>query len=329
MGGAVRWLAVLLVVVACGTSSTATVSPTSALVRGPIVSAGTMAFDESAGEMVLIDPSGGGTWTWDGKHAWQLRQTSARPATTNGKVGGPPFGVGWDSTTDSLVAVIGDLPAPVGATQLPPSTWIWRSHGWTRLARAGTPDVVGGGIAAYPPKQQLIMFSGCCTPGGRFLTAKPGMWSWDGHAWSELHPAHMPPARWGAVMVYDPTVGRTLMYGGMSIEPDHAPLTDMWAWDGTDWSPLPAPALGEDQASPVEIAYAPDGALVLTTIDATWAWHGSDWVKLDAATPACFWCELAYDPVHKLTVMVTNTAGHPLAVNEVWVWDGARWSQRS
>jgi hypothetical protein len=135
-------------------------------------------------------------------------------------------------------------------------------------------------------------------------------------------------------MVYDPTIGKTVMYGGMSLEPDHPGLLDMWAWDGTDWSSLPAlPALGGIATA---LAYAPDGALILTVWDgqspgssATWTWHGSSWVKLDVTTPDCVWCELAYDPKQRVTVMVTNPKGAPIAFNEVWTWDGARWSQRS
>jgi hypothetical protein len=179
------------------------------------------------------------------------------------------------------------------------------------------------------------MFSGCCAFAGLSWAAKPGMWSWDGHVWSELHPAHMPPARWGQAMVYDPTLGRTVMYGGMSMEPDHPALLDMWAWDGSDWSPLPVPPAPGDFFA-TALAYAPDGALIFITTDGqspgsatTWTWHGSGWVKLDVATPDCVWCELAYDPKHHVTVMVTNTKGAPNAFNDVWTWDGAHWSQRS
>ncbi len=130
-------------------------------------------------------------------------------------------------------------------------------------------------------------------------------------------------------MVYDAAIKRIVMSGGMSIEPDHPALNDMWAWDGTDWSPFPAPPWTDLMTPGAPMAYAPDGAVILVSGEETWAWHGSVWVKLDAITPTCIWCELTYDPVRKLTVLVTNTAGHPLAVNEVWVWDATRWSRRS
>lgn len=295
-----------------------------------------MAFDESARELALVDPAGGGTWTWDGVHAWRQRQSAAPMATLRVKVGGPPFGLGWDSPSSSLIAVIGDFPPAIGTPQARPSTWLWHSGAWTPLARASTPDAAGGAIAAFPPKQQLIMFSGCCTLSSRSWAAKPGMWAWDGSVWTELHPTHMPPARWGQAIVYDPTIGRTVMYGGASIEPDHPALGDMWAWDGTDWSPLLAPPIPVDLYPATALAYASDGALILTTTDvsrsqsnATWTWRGSSWTRLDVATPDCVWCELAYDPVRKLTVMVTNADGNPMGLNQVWVWNGARWSQRS
>jgi hypothetical protein len=82
------------------------------------------------------------------------------------------------------------------------------------------------------------------------------------------------------------------------------------------------------------LGYSPDGSILLTAScqnlhAETWKWRGSDWSKLDVATPGCFFCELAYDSVHRQTVMVTNMRGRPDSAAEVWVWNGARWSERS
>ncbi len=300
------------------------------MVAGPILGAGSMAFDEVAGDMVLVDPAAGVTWTWDGVHDWRERVTPVMPSTQQGKVGGDQFGMAWDAATGSVIAEVGDYVNPLINQQPAPATWSWKSGGWTRLDTAGTPLVAGGAIAAFPPNHQLIMFSGCCAASGRFTAGKPGMWSWDGTEWLALHPAHMPPARWDDLMVFDPALGKTVMYGGAVLEPDHDGLNDIWAWDGTDWSALPAPVLPQGLGtSGTQMAFAPGGKLILMASGATWTFDGSTWAELKAATPVCEFCELAYDPVHQVTVMVTNVLGGPFTANQVWTWNGSVWTERS
>ena len=289
-----------------------------------------MAFDEAAGLMVFLDPSGGGTWIWDGVHDWK-HIASSGPSTGTYKMNSAPFGMAWDSTSGSVIAEIGDMPMSLGMPQRAPETWSWRGGVWTRLDGANTPAVMGGALAAFPPKQQVIMFAGCCGVSGRYNTAKVGMWTWDGASWTELHPAHMPPARWGQAMVYDPAISRTVMYGGMTMEPDHPPLNDMWAWDGSDWSALPAPP--QDLGS-TQLAYGPSGRLVLTSavspnLSTMWTFGGATWQKFDVLTPDCFFCALGFDSVRDVTVMVTNPLGSPRAADQVWTWNGVQWSERS
>ncbi len=305
------------------------------MVSGPAVGLGSMAFDESSGEMLLVDPSGGGTWTWDGVHGWQQQHPAAAPVTQRVKMGSVPFGLAWDPSSRSMIAVVGDYLTPPGmsSNRVPAATWSWHTGHWTILSNASTPDVVGGAIVDYPPMQQLIMFSGCCqVEQQRSLTAKPGMWIFDGHVWTEVHPIHMPPARWGAAVAFDAAIAKIVLYGGAALEPNHPPFYDMWAWDGTDWSQLMPPPVPGDLVT--ELGYSPDGSILLTATSQnmhaeTWKWRGSDWSKLDVATPACFFCELAYDSVRKQTVMVSNMQGRPDSASEVWVWNGTRWSERS
>ncbi len=189
-----------LLVAACVSSSKASVQTPSSpppLVAGPTIGSGSMTFDESSAELVLVDPSGGGTWTWDGAHAWQRRLSVAEPATLPIKVGGPPFGLAWDAAGGSTIAVVGDLLAGIQSPEPAPATWSWRAGSWKRIDTAHTPNATGGAVSAFPPAHQLLMFSGCCTAAARQMIAIPGMWSWDGSAWTPVHPAHMPPARWG------------------------------------------------------------------------------------------------------------------------------------
>lgn len=329
----------IVTLAACGSSSSATPihagtpSPTFKLVAGPIANLGGLAFDGLSGRVLLLDPSTGATWTWDGAHAWR-KEPGTGPVGMGGKINTFPFGLAWDPKSESTIAVVGDPPAYLGAAQNQGATWAWHGGVWTELDGAGTPVAVGGAIAPYPPANQLLLFGGCCGAANRHMTALPGMWLWDGSAWKAVHPAHMPPARWGQSMVYDSAIGMTVMYGGMYQEPDTYPLNDMWGWNGTDWTQLASPPFAADYFA-TQLTSSRDGSLVLIVDAGTdspptmWAWGRAGWRKLDVTPPRCLSCAVTYDPVRRLTVLVTNPAGRPDAADQVWTWDGARWSQRS
>ncbi len=215
------WIGLLAALMfACSSmGSTQPLASRPSMVSGPAVGLGSMAFDQSTGEMVLLDPSGVGTWTWDGVHGWQQQHPSAAPVTQRVKMGSAPFGLAWDPNSRSMIAVIGEFLNPPGiiSNRVPAATWSWHAGNWTNLNNAGTPDVVGGAIVDYPPEQQLIMFSGCCQVGQqeRFLSAKPGMWIFDGRVWTEVHPIHVPPARWGATVAFDAAIAKTVLTAEM------------------------------------------------------------------------------------------------------------------
>ena len=68
-------------------------------------------------------------------------------------------------------------------------------------------------------------------------------WEWDGQAWTQRFPETVPPGRFSAAMVWDPTRRATLMFGG---ELGATVFTDTWEWDGVDWTqrqPTTTPSL--------------------------------------------------------------------------------------
>jgi N-acetylneuraminic acid mutarotase len=76
------------------------------------------------------------------------------------------------------------------------------------------------------------------------------MWQFDGTNWTEIKPAHVPPARYGAQVAVDPRNGNVLLFGGLrvdtvsSTDANGKPTTtqvqvysdDFWQWDGKDWT---------------------------------------------------------------------------------------------
>src|SRR3989442_11446270 len=136
-------LTIAVLVAACpsfGTSPAAspTPAPTRGLVNGPAALFGAMAFDAGVGQMVFLDPSGSGTWTWDGIHDWK-HATSSGPSTGTDKMFSAPFGTAWDSNSASVIAEIGDMPPHLGAPQPAPATWSWRAGPWPERSRPNTP----------------------------------------------------------------------------------------------------------------------------------------------------------------------------------------------
>lgn len=147
------------------------------------------------------------TWSWDGS-AW----TQLHPHTT------PPFGA--LVTAPDLGGLL--LVSPTGADGQA-STWSWGGGDWHHLGVSGTPALSGPAIADEAAAHRVVLVGGDC-PAGRC----PGdtTWSFDGHAWTQLHPVTSPPPRAGAVMAPDPR-GGLVLFGGTSFV---QLLGDTWAF---------------------------------------------------------------------------------------------------
>jgi len=298
-----------------------------------------MTFDAADGELVLMDPSDGVTWTWDGRHAWALRHPLSVPTENSGKIGGPSPAMAWDPSTSSVLAIVGDPPGRPGVaipSQVAPATWSWSAGQWTELG-VQTPDYVEGAMGSFPPSRQVILFSGCCDYSQPLPlccglgSQRPvnAMWAWNGVEWTELHPAHMPPARLGGSMAYDPSLGKLLLFGGVGGSGTTF-MSDLWEWDGVDWTQ--AVSAQVDPNLVASAALSPGGLVAVAASPGfaqTWSWDGSTWQRLEASTPDCLICSLAYDPLRHLTVLVDNTDYSSHVANQVWTWDGRIWTRRA
>ena len=58
-------------------------------------------------------------------------------------------------------------------------------------------------------------------------------WEYDGSNWTQRTIATPPPAREGPGMAFDPTRGRTVLFGGFG---GGGNLGDTWELDGTGWT---------------------------------------------------------------------------------------------
>jgi hypothetical protein len=151
---------------------------------------------------------------------------------------------------------------------------------WSLVTAPNAPAPrASGALAADTTRQRLVAF------GGRSGTT---YWNdtreFDSTQWWPKYPAHAPSPRVGHAMCFSPSLGRVFLFGGWTA-PQGAMVLDFWAWDGTDWSQLPAPPIG-----PVTwfalASHDAAGTVVLTAGSATtptWSWNGTSWSQLPDA----------------------------------------------
>jgi hypothetical protein len=171
--------------------------------------------------------SNDGTWRWTGSD-W------TRVADNPGQGGHPALAA--DDATGQLVvncpSVLGIETPSAGQRELPHPEPTWASQGsfrWTGsawVAAAGSaPLVLDAGVGYDPISRRIIQFGGR-SQGGDDQTA-----AFDGHAWTVLHPVHVPP--------YGPAVAATDVASGnlvmLANSLDHPNLATTWTWNGADW----------------------------------------------------------------------------------------------
>ncbi|MGE3174036.1 MAG: hypothetical protein AB7O97_15525 [Planctomycetota bacterium] len=140
-----------------------------------------------------------------------------------------------------------------------------------------------------------------------------------------------PGPRNGASMVFDPTRGRALLFGGQLL----SRLGDTWSWDGAAWrqetSGPPARSfagMAFDSARGRAVLFGGQGnGTVLTD---TWEHDGTSWLLRQPATvpPAPNAPVMAFDSGRGVTVMTVSTGlfGAPV---HTWEWNGTDWIQRT
>jgi hypothetical protein len=176
-------------------------------------------------------------------------------------------------------------------------TWLFNGIDWLQQQPPVSPSPRTTASMAYDPEHNVIIMFGGLVDTGEYDEAVDEMWIWDGETWQQQFPALSPPARWGAVMVYDQARKSILLFGGT---PGGGFWEDTWLWNGASWleqHPLHHPAgranfgMAYDEDSQKVILFGGQTDLEVDPTE-TWAWDGQDWSLLPArqAPPE----ELAY-----------------------------------
>jgi hypothetical protein len=255
-----------------------------------------MAYDEQRRQVVLFGNPGYGrpdhavTWTWDGTDWAEADRTGFFMA-------------------DAMV-YDGKLGSVVAFNFIRLQSWQWNGSVWSGPASGGPlPPRSGEAVAYDPVSGAVVVFGGQ----GAFPNAILGdTWTWDGSQWTQQHPAASPTPRHLALMAYDPSSKKLLLFGGLTSA---GWSTETWSWDGSTWTQL------SPRASPPATGYVPatdprtGSPLLIGETWEQWRWTGSTWQsQVAGAHPDRFPTATAYDKRSSNTLAVIATGpGEPIA----------------
>jgi len=311
------------------------------------------------------------TWEWDpATSTWTERTTagtkpSARYGHSMAFAGGSNkvfvFG-GWDIGTGWGTNDLWDWDPTSGA-------WTSRLTG----TETGIPSArMYASLVSVDANARLELIAGATTtdpnggggagPGGYGWLATREIWEIDPATYTctdRSSPSNAPLPRSNSAMAYNPTTGKTYVFGGMDIM--QVPFDDLWEWDGKTWTKV-ATTDGPSARSDAGLAYDPvRKSLILyggqgdsmaygqTVLGDTWEWNSTTrlWKQIFPTTSP--------DPLYGHG-MVTDTTRNKILLfagmsnyvyypyppmpgpgykdpmrNEVWEWDGTTttWTNRT
>jgi len=164
----------------------------------------------------------GDTWQWNGIDWQQIAPTRSPPARCC-------HAMAYDVSLGCVVLHGGRDNAGIVLDD----TWQFDGANWVQQAPAQTPGArQTAGMAFSFARFHTILFGG---NGGTPLAPRNDTWEWNGSNWSQVVTAHRPPPRSAFAITSDIVQGRVVLFGGLS----GTDLSDLWSFDGFDWSALP------------------------------------------------------------------------------------------
>ncbi len=222
--------------------------------------------------------------------------------------------------------------------------WIYQNGGWASITADNTP-ACGTPYAAFDTNRAKLVV--VCADG----TTE----EWDNAAgtWTTFPNLKTKPnyAKFAGI-AYDPTMQRTIVYGGYN---DTNYIDQTWEWDGTAWTQMkkhaaPARALTSmfyDPNLKKNVIFGgigqPSSQDRIQRYQDMWALDNTNgWVQVKPANlpPTRYGAQVVTDPRNGQTILfgglrldseVKNgtTLFHQVYANDMWEWDGSNWNQIS
>jgi hypothetical protein len=188
-----------------------------------------MAYDPAAGNVVLFggqDNTGAylnDTWIWDGTD-WiqQFPLVSPSPRDTYMAI---------DEATNNVVLFGGNN----GGEYLN-DTWTWDgvAKTWTKQNPPASPSARISALTYDRATHTVVLFGGAYASNAAYGDT----WTWNGVTWVQQFPTSAPSARSSNGLVYDPSLGSVVLFGGAVGGLWQQSTNDTWIWDGTNWKQI-------------------------------------------------------------------------------------------
>lgn len=274
-----------------------------------------MAYDEAHGECVMFggriaDPWLEDTWFWNGSD-WE-----SRPSTRKF-----PHRSGHAMTFDSLRGVsvlIGENPDLHDY-----ATSEWDGRLWRSFVDAEMPVTNGRNMTFDDRIGHTLVFAGSDT-----LANVWHWWEWDGKGWVRNEPLVPSPTGYSSAVAFDAARGEVILFGSYCCGE-----TPTWLYDGTSWRPFEGESppnrvlhsLTYDSRRQVTVLFG--GSIDRVATNETWEWDGTQWTfRTASGPPARTRHAAAFDAKRGLTVIYGGTSPNRRYMDDVWAWDGEKWS---
>lgn len=234
-----------------------------------------MNFDDARGRLVVFGgvrrdgTASRETYEWDGAN-WLQRTTGFVPARWGPLV--------YDRQRNRVVLYTGA------------SLFEWDGADWQALSPAVVPeDRTAHAIVYDAARQQVVLFGGM-DPFNPWEVAAT-TWILAGGTWRAATVAHLPPARFGHAIAFDPIRQRVVLFGG-AYSRWSVRMGDTWEWNGTDWTAV-RPATSPSERSGHAMAFDPvrqrivlfGGSDEYGRFDDTWTFDGLTWTAVQSPSP--------------------------------------------
>jgi cysteine-rich repeat protein len=313
-------------------------TPTAAPPRGGHA----MAYDARRGVIVMYGGESDGllsndVWEYDGVDWTSHSDASAPP---NPFAGAMTF----DAARGAVVIFGG-----IGASS---DLWEWDGAHWAvRNSSAEPPPRFSPAMTYDIARSKVLLFGGVMDElESGFLGALNDTWEWDGNAWANR--AIRTLGRQSGGMIYDPLLGKIVMFGGDQLD-EALPvagtglLNDTWDWDGVNWVPVPLPSsFPMDPTTPspplptarMAFAMATDGRETVlfggfgadgVALADTWILFGTTWSLAFVGTPFQLTPlprsqhAMTYDAARNQMVLFGGAPQRGQALDDTWVLAGS------
>ncbi|MBA2540404.1 MAG: hypothetical protein H0V17_12260 [Deltaproteobacteria bacterium] len=255
-------------------------------------------------------------WEWNGRRWTQVPQAGEPP--------GQRFGAVMAYDPIHFVTVLYGGTTISGDVNIQTHTYEWNGKEW-KVGGSGPSAMTGHSMAFDPVRGVTVLV-------GRDGVGKMVTWHYDAgmHAWTDVTPSAMPPARFGANLVWDAIAQQLMLFAG---EVGGTALDDLWFWNGSVWTsstekfPRPLTKILA-AADPERGRVVTFGGFNVSVTDSSFVWDSVEWSpSVPSVMPRGSFANHAatYDAARDRVVVVRPDASRTETwelANDIWIEAG-------